>query len=162
MISILDIFKRRYKLIAPVDGQTIDLSNVGDQVFSNKLAGDGIAIVPTGNIILSPADGKINLILKTNHAFSMVLNNGIEVLIHIGVDTMRLGGEGFERIAQEGDTVKCGQPVLKINNEFVEDKGFSLTTMVLITDSHRVCDVKFNLNRNVKSGESMILTYRVK
>ena len=109
--------KKELKLIAPIDGNTIALSNVPDPVFSQKMAGDGTAIDSTGDIVVAPCDGELTLIFKTNHAFAMSLDNGIELLVHIGIDTVSLNGEGFERLIEPGQTVKAGTPIIKINRE---------------------------------------------
>ena len=85
-------------LTAPVDGKVIDLSEVDDPVFAQKMMGEGIAIIPEGNIVAAPADGTIVLIPETRHAFGMKLADGLELLVHIGLDTVNLGGEGFSAL----------------------------------------------------------------
>ena len=100
------LFKKELKLIAPATGKTIDLSQVPDQVFAEKMAGDGVAIEVTGDTIVAPADGELSLVFKTNHAFAMTLSNGIELLVHVGIDTVSLEGEGFERLTEPGQQVK--------------------------------------------------------
>ena len=96
------LFKKDFQLIAPVSGTTMNLSEVPDEVFAGKMAGDGLAINPTGDVFVAPADGELNLIFKTNHAFALTLSNGVELLVHIGVDTVSLNGEGFERLIEPG------------------------------------------------------------
>ena len=103
------LFKKELKLIAPATGKTIDLSQVPDQVFAEKMAGDGVAIEVTGDTIVAPADGELSLVFKTNHAFAMTLSNGIELLVHVGIDTVSLEGEGFET---NPDMVKDMKPVI--------------------------------------------------
>lgn len=157
------LFKKDFKLIAPVDGTTIDLSKVPDEVFAGKMAGDGLAIEPTGDTFVAPADGELNLIFKTNHAFALTLNNGVELLVHIGVDTVSLNGKGFERLIEPGVKVKAGTPIIKINRDFILNKGFSLATPVLITnvdDSVKGFDPL--IGNVVKAGEDTVLTYKTK
>lgn len=154
--------KKNYKLFAPVDGKVIDLSQVPDQVFAEKMAGDGIAIDPTGNTIVAPADGKISMIFKTNHAFGINLSNGAEILVHIGLDTVALEGAGFERIAEEGQEVKAGDPVIKIDREEIISKGYSLITPVLITNIDNFKDITGNIGVSVKAGSDEVLTYKSK
>jgi glucose-specific phosphotransferase system IIA component len=155
-------FKKNYKLVAPIDGKVIELSKVPDQVFAEKMAGDGIAIEPTGDIIVAPADGKLSMIFKTNHAFGINLSNGAEILVHIGLDTVALEGEGFERIAEEGQDVKAGDPIIKINREELISKGYSLVTPVLITNPDGFKDIVGSIGANVKAGSDEVINYKEK
>lgn len=123
-----------YKLVAPVSGKSLPLTDVPDPVFAEKMAGDGLAIMPEENIVVAPADGELTLVLDTKHAFAMKLDNGIELLIHIGLDTVTLKGEGFEPLAQSGAKIKAGTPIIKIDREFIKSKGLPLITPVLITN----------------------------
>lgn len=154
-------FKKDLKLVAPVAGKTIDLSQVPDEVFAQKMAGDGIAIDTTGNTIVAPADGELTLVFKTNHAFAMTLENGIELLVHVGIDTVSLNGEGFERLAEPGVKIKAGTPVLKINRDFILSKNLSLITPVLITNDI-VKDLNSKVGLDVTEGKDTIITYKLK
>ncbi|WP_244834010.1 PTS glucose transporter subunit IIA [Clostridium sp. BJN0001] len=146
-------------LVCPIDGKTIPLSKVPDQVFAEKMAGDGIAIDTTGDTVVAPADGELTLVFKTKHAFAITLSNGIELLVHIGLDTVSLKGEGFEQLAQQGDKVKAGQPIIKIDRNFIKEKGFSLITPVLITNVDKVSEIKPFENIDAKSGETVVAEY---
>lgn len=152
---------KEVKLVAPITGTTVDLSAVPDQVFSERLAGDGIAIDPTGDVIVAPADGELSLVFKTMHAFAMTLSNGSEILVHIGIDTVSLNGEGFEQLAQVGTKIKAGTPIIKINKDFILNKGFSLITPVLITNMDIIKDLKVNSGINVTAGKDEIITFSV-
>lgn len=152
--------KKELKLIAPIDGSTIDLSNVPDPVFSQKMAGDGAAINSTGDVVVAPCDGELTLIFKTNHAFAMSLDNGIELLVHIGIDTVSLNGEGFERLIEPGQTVKAGTPIIKINRQIIEAKNLSLITPVLITNPDSVKSIKPIINEKVTAGNDTIIIYK--
>lgn len=154
--------KKNYKLVAPVDGKVVDLSQVPDQVFAEKMAGDGVAIETTGDTIVAPADGKVSMIFKTNHAFGITLSNGAEILVHIGLDTVALEGAGFERIAQEGQEVKAGDVIIKINREEITSKGYSLITPVLVTNPDIFKDIEGNIGASVKAGNDEVLTYKAK
>ncbi|MFA6941182.1 MAG: PTS glucose transporter subunit IIA [Clostridiaceae bacterium] len=147
-------------LKAPISGKVIDLKEVPDQVFAEKMAGDGAAIVSTGDTIVSPADGKLTFIFKTNHAFGLNLDNGAEILVHIGVDTVELKGEGFTRIAEEGTYVKAGDPIIKLDREFIISKGYSLITPVLITNADIIKKLEVKVGKEVKSGDVM-LSYKL-
>ena len=159
---MINFFKKSKSLLAPVDGEIIELSSVPDAIFSQKMAGDGIALKPCGNIFVAPADGLLTMIFNTNHAFGLKLQNDVEVLVHIGLDTVELKGEGFERLAQEGEYVKAGDPVIKIDSKFIVDKGYSLITPVLITNFRNNLELKANVGDMAKAGESKIITYKIK
>lgn len=159
---MLDFLKRGFKLVAPVSGKVIDLADVPDEIFADKMVGEGVAIDPTDDIVVAPADGEISLIFKTNHAFGMLLDNDIEILVHIGLDTISLGGEGFTRLVEEGQRVKAGDPVLKVDREYVASRNCSLVTPVLVTNHDMVTFTSFNIGNEVKSGNDIILEYKLK
>ncbi|MCY6369123.1 PTS sugar transporter subunit IIA [Clostridium ganghwense] len=155
-------FKKAFKLVAPVDGKVIDLSKVPDEVFSQRLVGDGVAIDSTGDTIVAPADGVLKMIFKTNHAFALVLENRAEILVHIGLDTVALNGYGFERIAEEGKRVKKGEPIIRINRQAIEEKGCSLITPVLITNMEIIDELNFSIDKDVRAGADEVVTYKTK
>ena len=153
--------KKEINLVAPITGKTLDLSKVPDKVFAEKLAGDGIGIEPIGDIIVAPADGELSLVFKTKHAFAITLNSGVELLIHIGIDTVSLNGEGFEQLVEAGTMVKAGTPIIKINKDFILSKGFSLITPVLITNMDLVKELKSNIHKDVVAGQDEVISFNV-
>ncbi|HYE81105.1 MAG TPA: PTS glucose transporter subunit IIA [Clostridia bacterium] len=159
---MFSIFKKSFSIFAPANGRVIDLASVPDQVFAQKMAGDGVAIEITGDIIAAPADGVLTLIFKTNHAFGITTDNGVEILTHIGLDTIELEGEGFERIAQEGIHVKAGDPLIKLNRPLIEGKGYSLLTSVLITNVSFVDIIEYRVNTIVEAGKGLVMKYKIK
>lgn len=159
---MFNIFRKNFSLMAPIDGEVIDLSDVPDQVFSERLVGDGAAINSTGDLIVAPAEGTLTLIFRTNHAFAMALNNGIEVLVHIGLDTVELNGRGFERIATEGQFVKAGDPIIKIDRQLILDNGCSLVTPIIITNGDLIKELKHQRGNVVKAGADEVVTYKMK
>ncbi|HCW05261.1 MAG TPA: PTS glucose transporter subunit IIA [Clostridium sp.] len=159
---MLDFFKRTFKLVAPVSGRVMDLSEVPDEIFADKMVGEGIAIEATDDLVVAPADGEITLIFKTNHAFGMILDNDVEVLVHIGLDTISLGGAGFKRLVAEGERVKAGDPILKVDREYITSRSCSLITPVLITNHDIVTFTSFNIEGEVKAGSDTILEYKLK
>lgn len=159
---MFNLFKKKFTLVAPVTGKFLELSKVPDAVFAEKLAGDGAAIDSTGDVILAPADGVLTLIFRTNHAFGMTLSNGIEILVHIGIDTVELNGEGFTRIAEEGSSVKAGDPIIKIDRNLLNSKGCNLVTPILITNMDKVAKIECTKEAELTSGKDIILSYTLK
>lgn len=152
--------KKELKLVAAIDGKTIDLANVPDPVFAQKMAGDGVAIDTTGDTIVAPCDGELSLIFKTNHAFAMTLDGGIELLVHIGIDTVSLDGKGFERLIEAGQQVKAGTPIIKIDRALIEEAGLSLITPILITNPDSVKSITPVIGQSVKAGVDTVVTYK--
>ena len=148
-------------LVAPVSGKAMPLSEVPDPVFAEKLAGDGMAIMAEGETIVAPADGEVTLIFKTKHAFAMTLENGLEILVHIGLETVSLDGEGFEQLVEQGTKVKAGTPLIKINRELILSKGLSLATPVLITNVDAAKSISAVESGNVVAGETTVVNFEV-
>ena len=153
---------KEFSLVSPIQGRAFPLSEVADPVFSQKMAGDGVAIDPTGDIVVAPADGELTLVFKTKHAFALTLTNGAEILVHIGIDTVSLKGEGFEQLATEGTNVKAGTPIIKIDRQFIKSKGFSLVTPVLITNTDDFGSVSPVENIDTIPGETIVINYTAK
>lgn len=131
--------KRKIRdVYAPVDGQLVALESVPDAVFSQKMVGDGVAIKPIGSDFVAPIDGVVSKIFATNHAYSIKSDKDLEVMVHIGLDTVALEGKGFERIAQEGDSVKVGDVIIKANLHLLQQEGKDTMTPIILTDSSDV------------------------
>ena len=131
---------------APISGQLIAIEEVDDEVFSSKMAGDGVAILPVGDIFVSPIDGVITKIFSTNHAYSVKSKQDLEVLVHIGLETVALKGEGFERLAEEGDEVKAGDPIIKADLNYIKEHAKDIITPILITDESKYEAIDKNTN----------------
>ena len=129
--------KGELSLLAYMDGTAISLSGVEDEVFSKKILGDGFAIIPSGNEIYAPTDAVIDTVFDTKHALSMTSEDGVELLIHCGIDTVRLKGEGFEPVVRSGDRVKKGELLLKFDGQSIKNKGYSITTPMVILNSDK-------------------------
>jgi PTS system glucose-specific IIA component len=148
--------KRKIREIkAPIDGMLVPIEEVNDEVFSSKMAGDGIAIMPIGDTFTAPIDGVITKIFSTNHAYSIKNKQDLEVLVHIGLETVALKGEGFERLAQEGDTVKAGDPIIKVDLEYIKKNAKDIITPILITDESKVD--KIDKNTNIVKSSDVIM-----
>lgn len=147
------------KLVSPAKGKIVPLSDVADSIFAKKVLGDGFAIMIEDDIIVAPVDGELTLVFKTKHAFVMTLDNDIELLVHIGLETDTLNGKGFEQLVQARTKVKAGNPIIKVNREFIKSKGISLITPILITNPGNIKFISTVENIDVISGETIILEY---
>ena len=128
------IFKKEStNICSPVKGTCIPITEVKDQVFSSKMMGDGFAVIPENDTAVAPVDGEIVMIPATKHAFGMKTKAGVELLVHIGLDTVELKGEGFTVLAKQGRKVRAGEPVIRFDRELLEKKGIDMTTMVIFT-----------------------------
>ena len=151
----------KLKLVSAVSGKSIPLSEVPDEVFAQKMAGDGIAIDSTGDTVVAPADGELTLVFKTKHAFALTLDNGVELLVHIGIETVGLNGEGFEQLVEQGTKVKAGTPIIKFDREFIKNKGLSLITPILITNPDSTTSITPIENIETIAGETAIIDYTI-
>lgn len=126
--------ERPNELTSVVDGNSVILSSVKDEVFSSGMMGDGVGIVPSSDKIVSPGNGTINFVFPAKHAIGLTLSNGAEVIIHVGIDTVNLNGRGFESFVKDGSKVKRGDLLLKVDFELIKTAGYNTTTMVIITN----------------------------
>ncbi len=110
-------------ILAPLDGTVVDLENVPDEVFAQKMAGDGVAIDPSGQVAVAPIAGKLAKLFSGGHAFGITTTSGIELIVHIGLDTIELKGQGFENIAIEGQIVEAGAPIVRLDRTTIESLG---------------------------------------
>jgi sugar PTS system EIIA component len=110
-------------VLAPLDGRVVNLEDVPDEVFAQKMAGDGLAIDPTGAVAVAPVTGRLVKLFPGGHAFGLALDNDVELIVHIGLDTIELRGEGFQNIATEGQVVQAGQPIVRFDRAAIERKG---------------------------------------
>jgi len=147
------LFKAKKQIIlSPIDGDVVDLENVPDEVFSARLAGDGLAIIPRSNTFVAPVAGVITKIFSTNHAFSIQTKSGLEVLVHIGLDTVELNGEGFNRLVEEGETVTMGKPIICADIEFIKLKGKNIVTPIVLNHEKNITIVTKNIHTIREGG----------
>ncbi len=144
------------EILAPLSGEIVDIEDVPDVVFAEKIVGDGVAIKPTGNKMVAPVDGVIGKIFETNHAFSIESDNGIEMFVHFGIDTVELKGEGFKRVAEEGQNVKAGDTIIELDLPLLEEKAKSTLTPVVISNMDEIKELA-KLTGPVVVGETPIM-----
>lgn len=131
------------KLMAPIEGEAVDITKVSDPTFADKLMGEGIAIIPTDGEVVAPIDGTIELVFDTKHAISMTSKEGVEVLIHVGLDTVGLNGNGFEAFVKAGDEVKVGDKLLSVDLGVIKEAGLETITPMVVcnTDEYEAVEV---------------------
>jgi len=122
-------------ILSPMQGTVIPLENVADEAFSQKLLGDGVAIQPSEGLVVAPCDAKVETLIESHHAVGLTCENGAELLIHVGLNTVNLQGQHFTPLVKEGDWVTTGTPLLRFDKEAIEAAGYELTTPVLIINS---------------------------
>jgi sucrose PTS system EIIBCA or EIIBC component len=135
-------------VLAPMKGKAILLKEVPDKTFANKLLGDGIAIEPEDGVVVAPADGRISLVFETKHAVALETDSGAEILIHVGIDSVKMNGEGFKTFVKNGDRVKAGDKLLEVDLELLREKAASAITPIVITNTD-----KFKFIKGLKIGQ---------
>lgn len=144
------------RVASPLKGTVIPLSQVQDQAFSSGLLGKGAAILPEEGSLYAPADGEISAVFPTGHAIGMRTETGLELLFHVGMDTVQLAGKGFEPLVQAGDRVKQGQELLRFDRKQIEEAGYSLVTPVLVANSAEFHEVTASEAERVNQGEALL------
>ena len=141
---------------SPVEGKTIPLAQVSDEVFASGVLGKGIAVQPASGKILAPADATVSMIYPTLHAVGLILDSGIEMMIHIGIDTVKLNGKYFEKHVQDGDHVKKGQLLVSFDIQKIEQAGYDLTTTVVVTNSKNYAAIGSTNKDNVTNNDQLL------
>ncbi|MGJ0191796.1 N-acetylglucosamine-specific PTS transporter subunit IIBC [Pantoea sp. RRHST58] len=147
-------------LMAPVSGEVVALDAVPDEAFASKAVGEGLAIKPTGKTVVAPVAGTVVKIFDTNHAFCLETGSGVEIVVHMGLDTVALGGKGFTRLVEEGATVAAGQPVLEMDLDFLNANARSMISPVVISNSEDFAGLTLLATGKVVAGETPL--YEVK
>ncbi len=143
-------------IMAPIEGKAIALKDVPDETFANGVLGLGAAIEPKEGKVVAPADGTVETIFDTKHAIGLSLDNGAEILIHIGINTVELGGEGYEAHVAEGDKVKKGQTLITFDMNFIKSKGYNLVTPVIVTNSDDYSKIELKSKGNVTFDSALL------
>lgn len=144
-------------ICAVADGKLVALESVSDPVFSEKMLGDGIAIIPQNGYIVAPCDGQITMIYPTLHAFGIENEEGVEILIHIGINTVDLNGAGFTQYVSVNEKVKTGDKVISFDTDYLLEEKYDFTTMMIFPNcAHQLIkkDIGF-----VRKGKDIVITY---
>jgi PTS system N-acetylglucosamine-specific IIC component len=149
-----------FVLLAPVSGEVVALQDVPDAAFASGAVGQGLAIRPTGKLVVAPCDGTLVSIFKTNHAFAMVTDAGAEIIVHIGVETVKLGGQGFKRLALAGSQVKAGDPVLELDLDYLAAHAVSTISPVVLSNADEFAPLSQLASGSVQAGKTVLYTFK--
>lgn len=159
MLNLLRKRNTTITLFAPMSGEILKLEDVPDPVFAGKMIGDGIAINPVDGEVWAPCDGRIVQVFPTKHAIGIRTKEGIDILLHIGIDTVTLRGEGFKAFISEGSTVKKGDKLLEVDLDFIKENGKSIITPVIITNMNKVRAISLSSGK-VAGKEDVLMELR--
>lgn len=148
--------KEEILLASPLKGKVMKLSEVKDEAFSSGVLGLGAAIEPEEGVLYAPADGTISALFPTGHAIGLTTTTGLELLMHVGMDTVQLGGKGFKAFVEPGEEVKQGQKLLEFDRKFINDAGYSLVTPVLVANFGEFERVEPTEAKNVQAGDLLL------
>lgn len=144
------------KIVAPVTGKCIDLKKVPDEMFADKIMGDGIAFEFDGDTVYTPCSGIVRVVANTNHAVGICSDSGLEVLLHVGIDTVNLAGKGLEALVVQGQRVKTGDPIIKIDRQFMAEHQINLITPLVLTNYQDFDYQIIGVGNDVNQGDTII------
>ncbi|QII47422.1 PTS glucose transporter subunit IIA [Bacillus paralicheniformis] len=157
------IFKSKKKIkkeeiFSPLTGQLVPLEQVPDPVFSEKLMGDGVAVIPEEGVLVSPVEGEVVQVFHTKHAIGIQSVSGLDILLHVGLETVELSGEGFNVFIKEGQTVKVGDPLLNFDISFLKSENKEIMTPIIITNYSDKIDEIIHVDRQaVSKGDNLFV-----
>lgn len=147
------------KILAVADGEVLPLSRVPDEVFSSGMLGEGFAVEPTAGTVYSPVNGRIDSVTETKHAYTVRSDDGLDILVHIGVDTVKLGGEGFLSLVEEGDSVKAGDIIARADLDIIKKQGLPTVIPVIVSNFEDMKSFEVKTGA-VRGGKSAAMTYK--
>jgi len=149
--------KKKNSFLSPMTGKSVSIKEVPDETFSSEMLGKGIAIIPSDGLVTSPTSGKVSMIFETLHAISILADTGEEILIHIGLDTVKMNGDGFSSYVKVGDIVKPKDPLIKADLEKIKSAGFNPITIMLICNSTEFKSVESVTNIPVTNDSEILV-----
>lgn len=151
------------EVFAPISGEYVAIEDIPDPVFAQKMMGEGFGIKPAEGIVVAPFDGEVvNVFKPSNHAVGIKAANGLEILVHVGLETVQLGGEGFEALVNTGDKVTKGQELLKFDIDTIDSKVKSTISPVIITNTDDAEEINIQSLTNLQKGETKAIDVKMK
>lgn len=150
------IISQNEHLCAPIDGRLVPLNEISDPVFADEVFGKGIAIYPSEGVLISPVNGKVGSIFATNHAITLESDSGAEILIHIGIDTVKLKGLHFTRLIEDGQDVKVGDPLIRFDLDALIKSDIDPSVIIIVTNTERYGDISLMVKGDIKSQEEFL------
>lgn len=155
-IALFNFKKKALEAVAPVSGEIIPNSQISDPVFAGEMMDKTVAIEPDGEEVVCSIDGTVAALFPTGHAFGITNKNGLSLLVHIGINTVNLNGEGFKTFISQGQKVKAGDRAVHFDSKLIKEKGCPLTTMLIVTENPENLDIQFKENNIIEKGDSII------
>ena len=143
---------QKMTVMLPIDGKVIPLEQLPDETFASAILGPGCGIEPTGDTVYAPFDGTVNQVASTLHAVGLTSEDGIEILIHVGMDTVEMQGKGFKALVKVGDKVKAGTPLLKVDLDAIRAAGHPTATAIIVTNGDDMGELKMLAEGDVLAG----------
>jgi PTS system beta-glucosides-specific IIC component len=151
-----NILIKKIVIKSPLDGEVVELSTVSDDTFAEEIMGKGIAIKPEDGVVYSPVNGTVSMLFPTKHAIGITSEEGIEILIHIGIDTVQLEGRYFESYINTGDLVQVGHRLIEFDLEAIQKEGYEVVTPIIVTNSSKYLDIVRTKSNSVKNGDDLM------
>lgn len=156
---MFNLFKKKetkYKIVSPVAGTTVALKDVNDPTFAQEMIGKGIAISPTEGTIVSPVTGSVSMVFPTGHAIGLKSEDGVEVLIHIGINTVNMNGEGFQAHVKQDDHVKVGDALITVDLDAIKKAGYDTIIPIIITNTPDYSSIEGDAGKSVQAGDEIL------
>lgn len=152
--------EERNGFVAFLSGKAIDLKDVGDGVFSEGVMGEGMAIIPDNDVLYSPVDAAVSVLMEdSRHACGLTMDNGVEILLHVGIDTVEMKGDGFEYLVSQGEKVKAGTPLIRFDREKIKAAGHPDTTVCIVTEPADIKKFEFYTGINCVAKETIVVSF---
>lgn len=157
-----DEVSKDVEVFAPISGEYVKIEDIPDPVFAQKMMGDGFGIKPSEGVVVSPISGVVDNVFPTKHAVGLKADNGLEILVHIGLDTVQLNGEGFETFVESGDQVQVGDKLVEFDTNHIEQNAKSSISPVIITNTDHADSIHIDSPAQVTKGETKVIDVTVK
>ena len=152
--------EERNGFVAFLSGKAIDLKDVGDGVFSEGVMGEGMAIIPDNDVLYSPVDATVSVLMEdSRHACGLTMDNGVEILLHVGIDTVEMKGDGFEYLVSQGEKVTAGTPLMRFDREKIKAAGHPDTTVCIVTEPADIKKFEFYTGINCVAKETIVVSF---